>query len=135
MHCVILKKNYIFRSVDFLRNSKIKFLVIITILILSITVEAFGFIRDGAVPNKKGLSFSSISYQFKELKITIRNRNHYNVNFGGTMIFLDRHHREVARAEILTKKIKRNSSRRFNGIFVKGSGNEASSASFLVWEF
>ena len=115
-----------------------KFLIkifILTVVALNFTVESYGFIRDGAVPGRKGLSFGSISYQFSELHVTIRNRNHSNVNFGGTMIFLDRHHREIARAIVLNRKIKRNSSRRFKGTFIKGSGHEAASASFLEWEF
>ncbi len=96
---------------------------------------AFGFIRDGAVSGREGLSFSSVAYQFDYMYVTIRNRNHSNVNFGGTMIFLDRNYREVARADIPNLKIKRNSSRRFRGVFVKGSGHEAASASHVIWEF
>ncbi len=134
------KKYFLFKSLlsgvfFYLRISKLKICLIISILILCFTNSSYGFIRDGSISGRKGLSFSSISYQFKELYVTVRNRNHNNVNFGGTMIFLDRHYRETARAVILRSKIKRNSSRRFNARFIKGSGNEASSASYLVWEF
>ena len=110
-------------------------IVFLSVLFFSISQNASAFIRDGIINGRSGLSFSNVSYQFKTLNLTIKNRNKINVNFGGTMIFLDRHYREVARAEILTKKIKRHSSRRFQGSFVKGSGNEAASASHLVWEF
>ena len=92
-------------------------------------------IRDGAVRGKKGLTFSAVSYTFKGLSVTIRNPSKYNVNFGGTMVFLDRSYRVVAKAELLTAKIKRRSSRRYNGFFSYGTGEEAKRARYLEWEF
>ena len=92
-------------------------------------------IRDGAIRGKKGLTFSAVSYTFKGLSVTIRNPSKYNVNFGGTMIFLDRSYRVIAKAELLTAKIKRHSSRRFSGFFSYGTGEEAKNARYLEWEF
>ena len=92
-------------------------------------------IRDGAIRGKNGLSFGSISYDFESLSLTIRNSNSHNVNFGGSMLFLDKNYRVIARAELMTAKIKRRSSRRYKGFFVEGSGNEAQSAKYLEWEF
>ncbi len=92
-------------------------------------------IRDGGIRGKSGLSYGSISYSFRSLNVVIRNRNHHNVNFGGSMIFLDRNYRVIARAELLPGKIKRNASRQFKGFFSKGSGNEAQRAKYLEWEF
>ena len=107
--------------------------VMAVVLVLAAGAEAF--IRDGAVRGRKGLSFGSISYAFDSLSVTIRNSNPHNVNFGGSMVFLDRNYRVIARAELRTEKIKRRSSRRYKGYFTEGSGNEAQSAKYLEWEF
>ena len=92
-------------------------------------------IRDGAIRGKNGLSFTAISYTFKGLSVTVRNRTKYNVNFGGTMVFLDKNYRVIAKAEILTAKIKRRSSRRYSGFFSCGTGEDAKRAKYLEWEF
>ncbi len=91
-------------------------------------------IRDGAIRGKR-LSFSAVSYTFRGLSVTIRNPSKYNVNFGGTMVFLDRNYRVLAKAELLTAKIKRRSSRRYKGFFSYGTGEEAKRARYLEWEF
>ncbi|MBQ7193819.1 MAG: hypothetical protein IJR98_05570 [Synergistaceae bacterium] len=106
---------------------------IILVFIFSGISEAV--VRDGAIRGKSGLSFSGISYTFKNLNVTVRNRTKYNVNFGGTMIFLDRNYRVIARAELMTAKIKRYSSRKYRGFFSYGTGEEAKSARYLEWEF
>ena len=92
-------------------------------------------IRDGGIRGKSGLSYGSISYSFRSLNVVIRNRNSHNVDFGGSMLFLDRNYRVIARADLLPAKIKRNSSRQYKGFFSKGSGNEAQRAKYLEWEF
>lgn len=92
-------------------------------------------IRDGAIRGKRGLSFGNISYNFKGLNVTISNSTKYNVNFRGTMIFLDRSYNVIAKAELLNARIKRHSSRRYQGFFSYGSGEEAKSAKYLEWEF
>lgn len=92
-------------------------------------------IRDGAIHGKSGLSFGSVSYAFNSLTVTIRNSTKYNVNFGGAMVFLDRHYNVVARAELLTAKIKRRSARKYKAFFSYGTGEEAKSARYLEWEF
>ena len=102
-------------------------------MILSGVSEAV--IRDGAIRGKNGLSFSAVSYTFKGLSVTIRNPSKYNVNFGGTMVFLDRNYRVIAKAELLTAKIKRHSSRRYRGFFSYGTGEAAKGARYLEWEF
>ncbi len=106
--------------------------VILAVMILAGMSEAV--IRDGAIRGKR-LSFSAVAYTFKGLSVTIRNPSKYNVNFGGTMIFLDRNYRVIAKAELLTAKIKRHSSRRYKGFFSYGTGEEAKSARYLEWEF
>ena len=95
---------------------------------------AAAFIREGGIPGRPGLSFHRVTYHFGHLFVDISNGTNQNVIFGGTMFFLDRHRRPVARAEILPEKIKRRSTRRYRAPFTEGSGNEASSAAWLVWE-
>lgn len=107
--------------------------MILAVLVFAGTSEAL--IRDGAIRGKNGLSFSAVSYTFKGLSVTIRNPSKYNVNFGGTMVFLDRSYRVIAKAELLTAKIKRRSSRRYHGFFSYGTGEEAKRARYLEWEF
>lgn len=92
-------------------------------------------IRNGSIRGKTGLSYSEITYNFKTLNVTIRNRTKYNKTFGGSMIFLDKNYRVIARAELLDAKIGRNSSRKYKAFFSEGSGNEAKSAKYLEWEF
>lgn len=92
-------------------------------------------IRNGGIRGKSGLSFGSVKYSFGSLSVVIRNRNAHNVNFGGTMLFLDKNYRVIARAELLTAKIKRHSSRTYKAYFSEGSGNEAQAAKYLDWEF
>ena len=112
---------------------KVFALALMAVMILAGISEAL--IRDGAIRGKSGLSFSAVSYKFREVSVTIKNPSKYNVNFGGTMVFLDRNYRVIARAEILTAKIKRHSSRRYRGFFSYGTGEDAKAAKYLEWEF
>lgn len=106
---------------------------VMAVMILAGISEAL--VRDGAIRGKNGLSFSAISYTFKGLSVTVRNRTKYNVNFGGTMVFLDKNYRVIARAELLRAKIKRRSARRYSAFFSYGTGEVAKSAKYLEWEF
>ena len=114
------------------KGFKIASVIVLLILFAGIS-EAL--IRDGSVPGKSGLSFSSIKYSFRTLNVTIRNRTKYNVNFGGTMIFMDKNYKVIARAELLKAKIKRHSSRQYRAFFTEGNGHDAESAKYLEWEF
>ncbi len=109
--------------------------VFVMLVILECTGISEAVVRDGAIRGKEGLSFGSISYSFRGLNVTIKNRTKYNVNFGGTMLFLDRNYNLVARAELLNRKIKRYSSRRYKGFFTYGNGEAAKGARYLEWEF
>ncbi len=105
------------------------------LLLLCAGTTARAFIREGGIPGRPGLSFHRVTYHFGHLFVDISNGTDQNVIFGGAMLFLDRHRRPVARAEILPERIKRRSTRRYRALFTEGSGNEASSAAWLVWEF
>ena len=111
-----------------------RFMIVLAILgVLAGISEAV--IKDGGIRGKSGLSYGSISYSFRSLNVVIRNSNRHNVDFGGSMLFLDRNYRVIARADLLPAKIKRNSSRQYKAFFSKGSGHEAQRAKYLEWEF
>lgn len=107
--------------------------VIVIMIMLSGISEAL--IRYGNINRKPGLSFGGLQYNLRTLNVTIRNRTKYNVNFGGTMLFLDKNYRVIARAELLNAKIKRHSSRQYRAFFTEGNGHDAESAKYLEWEF
>ncbi len=110
--------------------------IIFIILISFISAEICeGVIIDGGIRGRQGLSYGSIQYAFDSLNVTIRNSTKYNVNFGGSMLFLDKNYNVIARAELLTAKIKRYSSRKYKAFFSEGTGNDAKKARYLEWEF
>ena len=113
---------------------KYKFMVVVVVLVMLSGISE-AVIRNGGIRGKSGLSYGSISYSFRSLSVVIRNRNAHNVNFGGTMIFLDKNYRVIAKAELLTARIKRRSSRQYKAFFSFGSGHEAQAARYLEWEF
>lgn len=112
-----------------------KKIILVVLLSLALAGVCEAVIVDGAVRGKSGLSYGSISYAFDSLNVTIRNSTKYNVNFGGSMLFLDKNYRVIARAELLTAKIKRHSSRKYRAFFSEGTGEEAKKARYLEWEF
>lgn len=112
-----------------------KKIILVALLSLALAGVCEAVIVDGAVRGKSGLSYGSISYAFDSLNVTIRNSTKYNVNFGGSMLFLDKNYRAIARAELLTAKIKRHSSRKYRAFFSEGTGEEAKKARYLEWEF
>ena len=116
---------------------KINILKIISLLIFSFMLAGIceAVIIDGSIRGRQGLSYGSIQYSFNSLNVTIRNSTKYNVNFGGSMLFLDKNYKVIARAELLTAKIKRHSSRKYKAFFTEGTGNDAKSARYLEWEF
>mgnify|MGYP001645537891 CR=1 FL=1 len=96
---------------------------------------ARAFIREGGIAGRPGLSFHGMACFWGHLDVNITNGTRKNVIFGGTMLFLDRYGRTVARAELLPAKVKRQAFRRYKGQFVQGSGEEASKADRLMWLF
>ena len=110
-------------------------LAVLLMLLILFSGMSEALIRYGSINGKPGLSFGGLQYSFRTLNVTIRNRAKYNVNFGATMIFLDKNYKVIARAELLNAKIKRRSSRQYRAFFTEGNGREAESAKYLRWEF
>lgn len=124
-----------------MQNKIFKFnLKLISILIFFILLNflnlnsASATVRYGAVPGRSGLSFRNINYSHNYLTLEIANRTKYNMTLGGTMLFLDRHGRLAARAELLPLRIKRRGTKRFKAVFTYGSGEDAASAARIEWE-
>ena len=119
-------------------QNKKTFIKLISAFVISLTFFVSAgecVIIDGAVRGKNGLSYSNIAYGFNSLSVTIRNSTKYNLNFGGSMLFLDKNYKVIARAELLTAKVKRHSSRKYKAFFSEGTGNDAKRARYLEWEF
>lgn len=115
-------------------TKKFIFLALCLTFLIILMGAAYATVRYGRIPGHAGLSFRNIGYGHENLSVEIVNNSKNNVMFGGAMLFLDRHSKELARAEILPEKIKRGGSKNFRGVFTKGSGEDAAMASRLVWE-
>ena len=111
-----------------------KFILTLCLIFIFVTASD-AVILDGSIRGKSGFSYSNIAYSFDSLSITIKNSSKYNRDFGGTMLFLDKNYRVVARAELLKAKIKRHSTRRYQAFFSEGTGEDAKHARYLEWEF
>ena len=111
-----------------------RFAAVLAVLVMLAGISE-AVIRNGGIRGKSGLSYGSISYSFGSLNVVIMNSNSHNVTFGGSMMFLDKNYRVIARAELLPGTIKRHASRQYKAFFSEGSGNEAQAAKYLEWEF
>ena len=110
-------------------------LAVLLMLLILFSGMSEALIRYGSINGKPGLSFGGLQYKLRTLNVTISNKTKYNVNFGATMVFLDRNYKVIAKAELLNAKIKRHSSRKYKAFFTEGNGHEAESAKYLQWEF
>lgn len=104
------------------------------VVLLCLTGPAWAVLREGAIEGRPGLAFRDVRYHFSYLTLEVANRTGQTVLFGGSMVFLDRHYRPVARAELLPDTVKRRSTRRYRASFTEGDGEAAASAVHLVWE-
>ncbi len=122
-------------SVKFVKLKPRRLAAMLMFAVLMCACQAGAVVREGAVPGRPGLSFRDLTYRFGHLTVNITNGTSGNVIFGGAMVFLDHHYRQVARAELLPQHIKRRTTRNYRAVFTEGSGHEAAAADFLVWEF
>ena len=96
---------------------------------------ASAVVRDARIGDIPGFRFENVVYNWNKIFIDVVNMTNRNAFFGGTMIFLDRYGRPVAKVQLLPQKIVRNSSRRYTGYCVSGTGETARRASRVVWDF
>lgn len=111
------------------------FACLVAMFFLAAPLAAGAVVREGRIEGRPGFSFRTLVYKWDHLFVDIVNGTRNNATFGGTMLFLDRYGRTVARAELLPGKIKRKSTKRWRGQFTEGSGEEASKAVRLMWVF
>ena len=111
-----------------------KFILTFFMIFIFATISE-AVIIDGAIRGKSGFSYSNIVYGFDSLNVTIRNASKYNRDFSGTMLFLDKNYRVIARADLMKARIKRHSSRNYKAFFSEGTGEDARHARYLEWEF
>ena len=114
---------------------KVSRIIIAFLIALMLYGVSEAVIRNGSIRGKSGLSYGPITYSTTSANIVISNSTKYNVNFGGSMLFLDKNYRVLARAELMTAKIKRRSSRTYRAAFIEGTGEEAKRARYVEWEF
>jgi hypothetical protein len=113
-------------------------LVLVWALVLTspgVSVAVVGVVRDGRIEDVPGVRFENILYAWNSLSIDVVNMTNRSMTFGGTMTFLDRRGRPVARVRLLPKKILRDSVERYKGYFVEGTGETARRASRILWDF
>lgn len=108
---------------------------LVLMMLLMFYGTSYAVIRNGSIQGKAGLSYGFMGYTFNTVELTITNRNSHSITFGGTMIFLDKNYRVVARADLMSAVIKRRSSRRYRAHFSEGSGETAKAAKYIRWEF
>lgn len=107
----------------------------LTLLIVLWAGGAWAVVREGGIPGQPGLSFHRLTYYWSYVDMNISNSTKRNVILGGQMVFLDRHMKPIARAEILRTQFKRYSTRKLRARFIEGTGEEASKAMHLFWDF
>lgn len=120
-----------------------KFFCVMVLIALTLTfagsAHAFnrlrGVVRDGSIESVPGLEFENLVYFWDRVMVSVINTYPQNVRFGGTMVFLDRRGRHLARANLLPQYIAGQNSRRYTARFVEGSGEAARRASKIIWDF
>jgi hypothetical protein len=82
-----------------------------------------------------GFRFENLVYDWDKVALDVVNTTTDIRKFGGTMVFLDRNGRPLARAELLPRKIDGLRSERYAAFFVEGSGETARRAMRVRWDF
>ena len=96
---------------------------------------ASAVVKDAVIEDVPGFRFENVVYHWSNIFIDVVNMTNRNESFGGTMIFLDRYGSPVAIVKLLPQRIARNSSRRYTGYCVSGTGEAARRAVRVVWDF
>ena len=92
-------------------------------------------VRHGRIEAVPGFLFENIVYAWDKLTLDVVNITSSNRFFEGTMVFLDRRGRQVARANLLPRKIVGQRSERYIAYFEAGSGETARRALRVIWDF
>ena len=92
-------------------------------------------VKDAPIGDVPGFRFENVIYNWNNIFIDVVNMTNRNELFGGTITFLDRYGNPVAKVRLLPQKIVRNSTRRYTGYCVSGTGEAARRAARMTWDF
>ena len=126
------KKNSVFRAFCFF-CAFCTVAAIISVLVFSGIAQAV--VRHSRIEAVPGFRFENLVYSWNKVMLDVVNTTCNNRFFEGTMIFLDRRGRTVARATLLPRKIASRGTQRYNAYFIDGSGETARRASRVLWDF
>jgi hypothetical protein len=105
------------------------------VLVLAFSGASCAAFRYNRIEKVPGLQFGNLIYAWGKVELDVINITPDTRMFGGTMIFLDRRGRPLARASLLPKKITGLKSERYTAYFVEGSGEIAQHAVSVIWDF
>jgi len=105
------------------------------VLVLTFPGAARAALRHSRIEAVPGFRFENLVYSWNKVMLDVVNTTSSNNSFEGTMIFLDRRGKTVARANLLPRNIAARRSQRYNAYFVEGSGETARRALRVLWDF
>ncbi len=118
------------------KSTRLAFLSVFLFAFLSVFCgNSSAVLKEADIEGRPGLSFKNIIYGWDSLFVDIVNMTPHNLDFGCTMVFINKYGEPIARAEILPERLEHRSVKRYIGRFVLGSGEEAKRAVNLLWEF
>ena len=118
------------------RSKKRAFCVIAAIVLaVMFSGTAHAAVRYKNIEKVPGFRFENLVYAWRKLELDVVNTISENRVFSGTMIFLDRRGKPLARASLLPKKVPGLRSERYTAYFVEGSGEAARQAVRVIWDF
>ena len=92
-------------------------------------------VRYEKIERMSGLRFENLIYDWDKVILDVVNTTSDIKSFGGTMVFVDRRGRPLARAKLLPRRIDGLGSERYSAYFVEGSGETARRAMRVRWDF
>jgi len=96
---------------------------------------ASGAVKEDIIEDVPGFRFENVVYAWDKVSLDVVNMTRDNGLFGGTMIFLDRRGKPIAKAVLLPKKVAAMRSERYTAHLVEGSGEAARRAKRVIWDF
>ena len=118
------------------RNAFRAFCSIVAIaLVLTFSGNSHAALRYSNIEAVPGFRFENLVYFWNKVMLDVVNTTCNTSFFEGTMIFLDRRGRIVARATLLPRRIASRGTQRYNAYFVDGSGETARRAARVLWDF
>ena len=91
-------------------------------------------LRNSRIEAVYGFRFGNLVYSWSNVTLDVVNVTSGNRTFEGTMVFLDRRGRILARAGLLPRNIAGRGTLRYNAYFTEGSGETARRAVRVIWD-